>query len=1181
MKSQLIIFSFLSFICLTIQGSVDSCKSVSSPSKEECNNIIPLDKECCFVTIGSSSYCEEYDLDLINSDSYIEDELKKNKTDLIIGYLFGLGEIPDDDTVKTSLHDMLQVTKKIECNSFTKEIDYSTITYSEDDISKAKQDNFCGKLGLSEGVNEEQCLNGIVFSDLATVGEKCCYYEIYSEKTEEKISSCLSLSKAQRENEKYLESLVSDIEETFTVKIICDGFNYEKRYPETEPTSNEECENFLNPSSKEQCNNINSLNSECCYIKLIYDSEEEKYCRLYDPEAINYENYVQDYLKDEKISLIIDYLDNLEDREISNDEIIEGLANMEDMKYKYNIECNSLSKEIDYSQIIYTKEDISIAKQDNFCGKLIDPKGNPSEDKCLDGIVFSELEAAGEKCCYVEFYYGNKDETVKQCISLSKTQRENFNYLKTLIRTENVSAKIICDGFHIEYDPSTEQWIDKNSPISDQNCEEIENPSKYQCNKINLLNSECCYIESVFDDGGLSKKCEEYDPKLANYEGYEQDELNLLKNLVIEDYFSKFKTNNDIPPDNTVLEELNKIIDNYNDYTKKIKCKTFTKEIDYSSIKYTQNDIEIAKNDNFCMKLSKNYNIENEGQCLNGLVLSNPNLDEKCCYVKLYSEGKYPVSGQCLSTTKFQRENLNSLVAFLPFIENNTYTIEIICEEFHKEYISSTGEWVDEIKKGEECENVLEPSKEQCNNINLLASECCYITEIFPGEENKHCEEMAIYLNNYDNYIEDSLKNYKMLIINNYLQLNDINNIDEDTILEELKEESNFKMNIECKTFSETIDYSKITYTKDDIEIAKKDNFCGKLMLSEEKVNEEQCLNGILLSDFAEAGGKCCYIEIYKEKTKEKISLCFSLSKEQMDNLDYKKSSFLPDDFDESYKAKIICDGLHLEYDSTNGLIKNVSSSSSSSTIECEDIKNPSKEQCNNINLLNSKCCYVESYFESGLIKKCGEYNNQSLFKINGYEESQLNSLKMDLITSNIQNEEIIVDYDSFISKIKSFIPNNETIYCNDIKKSLDYSKITISKDDIEKAQNNNFCPKLQNNINIDNCFNGVLFSDFVSAGGQCCYLDIIISGEKQNKKKCIPLSISERENNDLLELKLKKYKLIGQYTAIISCDGYKKKYESSTGSWMIVNDSDSYSFSIKINIMSLLLFILLILSNF
>jgi hypothetical protein len=82
--------------------------------------------------------------------------------------------------------------------------------------------------------------------------------------------------------------------------------------------------------------------------------------------------------------LIIDYFDNLEDREISYDEIIEGLANMEDMKYKYNIECNSLSKEIDYSQIIYTKEDISIAKQDNFCGKLIDPIDNPSEDKCLD-----------------------------------------------------------------------------------------------------------------------------------------------------------------------------------------------------------------------------------------------------------------------------------------------------------------------------------------------------------------------------------------------------------------------------------------------------------------------------------------------------------------------------------------------------------------------------------------------------------------------------------------------------------------------------------------------------------------------------------------------------------------------------------------------------------------------------
>ena len=47
---------------------------------------------------------------------------------------------------------------------FTKEIDYSTITYSEDDISKAKQDNFCGIIQKDGKVWKERMLRRKCFS---------------------------------------------------------------------------------------------------------------------------------------------------------------------------------------------------------------------------------------------------------------------------------------------------------------------------------------------------------------------------------------------------------------------------------------------------------------------------------------------------------------------------------------------------------------------------------------------------------------------------------------------------------------------------------------------------------------------------------------------------------------------------------------------------------------------------------------------------------------------------------------------------------------------------------------------------------------------------------------------------------------------------------------------------------
>jgi len=157
-------------------------------------------------------------------------------------------------------------------------------------------------------------------------------------------------------------------------------------------------------------------------------------------------------------------------------------------------------------------------------------------------------------------------------------------------------------------------------------------------------------------------------------------------------------------------------------------------------------------------------------------------------------------------------------------------------------------------------------------------------------------------------------------------------------------------------------------------------------------------------------------------------------------------------------------------------------------------------------------------------------------------------------------NEEIITDYNSFISELKSKIPTTKTINCKTSSMSLDYSTITITQEDIINAQKENFCPKIFENVKEDKCFNGVLFSDFASAGGKCCYLEIIVQGESDKFKLCRPLSKLERDNNLLAKELIKMYVESGQYSALISCDGFKEKYDSLTGQWTFISDSSSSS---------------------
>jgi len=258
---------------------------------EKCNNIFPLNTECCFVETTSSSSCEEYYPDLINFDSYVEDKLKDRKTDLLTPYLLNNDiESLEINQIISELESRLIDIEKIYCNSVTKEISYSSIKYTEDDIEKAKQENFCGKLMLESEITEEQCINGIVFSDLAAVGEKCCYAEINIEEYDIKYSQCisLSLSEAQRGNEKYLKSLVEEIDMPIKAKITCNGYNFEKSFS---PSSSEDNPNYgygekmkcqnINVPSKEKCNNINLLNSECCYETENYHPKVEESCQVY------------------------------------------------------------------------------------------------------------------------------------------------------------------------------------------------------------------------------------------------------------------------------------------------------------------------------------------------------------------------------------------------------------------------------------------------------------------------------------------------------------------------------------------------------------------------------------------------------------------------------------------------------------------------------------------------------------------------------------------------------------------------------------------------------------------------------------------------------------------------------------------------------------------------------------
>ena len=121
-------------------------------------------------------------------------------------------------------------------------------------------------------------------------------------------------------------------------------------------------------------------------------------------------------------------------------------------------------------------------------------------------------------------------------------------------------------------------------------------------------------------------------------------------------------------------------------------------------------------------------------------------------------------------------------------------------------------------------------SKEQCTNIKLSDSECCYIETNSDSNVEKECDSYNLNKINVDLYIKRELKLKKFSVITDYLEeLNDIESLDDNGVINQLKKNLNFNVKVECKSLSKTLDYSTITFTKEDVQIAKKDIICESI----------------------------------------------------------------------------------------------------------------------------------------------------------------------------------------------------------------------------------------------------------------------------------------------------------------------------------------------------------------
>jgi DNA-binding Lrp family transcriptional regulator len=259
------------------------------------------------------------------------------------------------------------------------------------------------------------------------------------------------------------------------------------------------------------------------------------------------------------------------------------------------------------------------------------------------------------------------------------------------------------------------------------------------------------------------------------------------------------------------------------------------------------------------------------------------------------------------------------------------------------------------------------------------------------------------------------------------------------------------------------------------------------------------------------------------------------LSKDKISDDKYLES-FIPQLY-EPFTFKIKCDGYYFIRNYSPQLPKD---------IKCKDIKQPLfKEQCNSIKNINPEfqCCYMETKYDSKIEKECVLFNPETL----KLEEDYKNYMKYDIIFSiygkNISN------YDSIIKEFSSRIPISQEIKCNTYAKTIDYSKTKLTKNDFILSQKNNFCPYIDADTDFTKCLNGLLFSDFIRGGGQCCYFEIKL-GKNTVYKQCIPLSKYSRENYYFIESIIEEFNPSGNYFVKVICNGFESQFDSSEGKW-------------------------------
>lgn len=164
--------------------------------------------------------------------------------------------------------------------------------------------------------------------------------------------------------------------------------------------------------------------------------------------------------------------------------------------------------------------------------------------------------------------------------------------------------------------------------------------------------------------------------------------------------------------------------------------------------------------------------------------------------------------------------------------------------------------------------------------------------------------------------------------------------------------------------------------------------------------------------------------------------------------------------------------------------------------------------------------------------------------------------IKFSLIIPKIIISDKIIDYNIIISEINSQIPILKKIYCNSMKKLINYSNKKITKKDLIIVQDDNFCPLISNNITINKCFKGLLFKDFVSKGGKCCYLRINTLNKDKKEILCVALTKFSRKNNFFINIYIKNNKpQIEEFTNILVCDDVRKSYNSLTNQWTVIED--------------------------